>query len=241
MLCRSLLCFLFRTYQTTTLASRQSWREPACITSSILYSSLHFPFFKNIFLLMHRYTATNSSTGVVCTSVYVVVEPRAQRSTAQHSAIPAAQSSKPSTCRSEYISEEVCTYMHAASRLFSWSMELLAFASRLFAPKALDNLLYILHASVVPIHSSLWASVAGGTAVPVYSSSSTTAYATCMIRVSMLPSNRERSKAQHSTAQSPLHKAANNQVRTDHSTYQKKYVRMIYSGVVYISVSYRIG
>ena len=31
--------------------------------------------------------------------------------------------------------------MHAASRLFSWSMELLAFATRLFAPKMLDHLL----------------------------------------------------------------------------------------------------
>ena len=30
--------------------------------------------------------------------------------------------------------------MNAASRLFSWSMELLAFTSRLFAPKMLDNL-----------------------------------------------------------------------------------------------------
>ena len=36
---------------------------------------------------------------------------------------------------------KVCTYyMHAASGLFSWSMELLAFASRLFAPKMLDHL-----------------------------------------------------------------------------------------------------
>ena len=29
-LCRALLRFLFRTYQTTTLASIQSWREPPC-------------------------------------------------------------------------------------------------------------------------------------------------------------------------------------------------------------------
>ena len=36
--------------------------------------------------------------------------------------------------------------------------------------------------------------------------------------------NREHSKAQQSTAQSPLHKAAN-QVRADQSTYQTKYVR----------------
>ena len=36
-------------------------------------------------------------------------------------------------------------YMHASFRLLSWSMELLAFASRLFAPKMLD---YLLTASV---------------------------------------------------------------------------------------------
>ena len=30
------------------------------------------------------------------------------------------------------------SYMHAASGLFSWSMELLAFASRQFAPKIVD-------------------------------------------------------------------------------------------------------
>ena len=39
--------------------------------------------------------------------------------------------------------------------------------------------------------------------------------------------NREHSKAQHSTAQSPLHKAAN-QVRADQSTYQKKFVVRTY-------------
>ena len=40
---------------------------------------------------------------LVCTSMYVV-EPRAKQSTAQHSrAIPPAQSSKPSTCPSEYV------------------------------------------------------------------------------------------------------------------------------------------
>ena len=40
--------------------------------------------------------------------------------------------------------------MHAASRLFSWSMELLAFASRLFAPKMLDHLptTYVCHFNI---------------------------------------------------------------------------------------------
>ena len=77
---------------------------------------------------------------------YVVVqyqnrEHTEQQSTTQHCAITPAQSSKPSTCRSEYASKEECTYMHASSGLFSWSMELLVFASRLFAPKMLHHLI----------------------------------------------------------------------------------------------------
>ena len=83
-------------------------------------------------------------------SIHDTEVPRAQHSTAQHSAVIPAQSSKPSTCRSEYVSKEVCTYMHAASRLFSWSTELLAFASRLFAPKILDHLLHLSFRSILP-------------------------------------------------------------------------------------------
>ena len=56
--------------------------------------------------------------------------------------------------------------------------------------------------------------------VPVYGNSSSTA-AVCS---SMLSLNREHSNVQHSTAQSPLNKAAN-QVCADQSTYQNKYVR----------------
>ena len=70
-----------------------------------------------------------------------VVESRAPQSTTQHSSAitPAQRSKQPSTCRSEYVSK-VCSYMHA-SRLFSWSMELLAVASRRFARKILGRLL----------------------------------------------------------------------------------------------------
>ena len=83
-LCRALQSFLFRTYQTATLACIQSWREPTCLSSSIGYISLHFPL---LFGLQQTsssstYAAINSSTAVVCTSMYVV-EPRAQQSTAQ--------------------------------------------------------------------------------------------------------------------------------------------------------------
>ena len=54
------------------------------------------------------YTATNTSTAVVCRSMYVV-QPRAQQSTAQHSANPPPQSS---TCRSEYASK-ISIYVYA--------------------------------------------------------------------------------------------------------------------------------
>ena len=39
-----------------------------------------------------------------------------------------------------HISEELCTYMQAASGLFSWSRELLAFSSRPLEPKMMDHL-----------------------------------------------------------------------------------------------------
>ena len=117
-----------------------SFHVPYVLEHFIQQSS--FSMKKNFFVCCTgTYTATNSSTAVVCTSMYAVV-PRTQQSTAQHSAIPPAQSSKLSTCRSEYVSKEVCTYMHAAPRLFSWSMELLTFPSRLFAPKTLDHQVY---------------------------------------------------------------------------------------------------
>ena len=45
-----------------------------------------------------------------------------------------------------------------------------------------------------------------------------------VVCTSMFSLSREHSKAQHSTSQSPLHKAAS-QVRADQSTYQKNYVR----------------
>ena len=93
-----------------------------------------------------RQSGPPRSALVVCTSMYDV-EPRAQQSTAKHSATPPAQGSKPSSCRSEYVQKNACTYMHAASRLFSWSVELVASASRLFSPKMLDHLLYICNTS----------------------------------------------------------------------------------------------
>ena len=115
MLCRALQCFLFRTYQTTTLASIQRWREPACISSSILYCSLHFPLFFGLQQTSSSgtYAATNSSTAVACTSMSVV-EPRAQQSTAQsplHKAanqIRADQSTYQNKCVRTCILRPVC-------------------------------------------------------------------------------------------------------------------------------------
>ena len=49
-----------------------------------------------------------------------------------------------------YLSKELCTYRHAASGLTSWSMELLAFPSRLFAPKMVDRLTHLPFRSILP-------------------------------------------------------------------------------------------
>ena len=116
-LCRASLCFLFRTYQTATLASGQSWREPeARVSSSILYSnlllSLLFSFFVFVNLLVYCCTGIQhqpNPTSMLSLSIY-----SSTASTAQHSTMTPAQSSKPSTCRSEYKSKEVPgMYVHA--------------------------------------------------------------------------------------------------------------------------------
>ena len=75
--------------------------------------------------MLYRYTATAKvRTSVLSVSIRTRAQhSTAQHSTAQHSAITPAQS-KPSACRPEYVSKEVCTYMHVAFGLFAWSMEL---------------------------------------------------------------------------------------------------------------------
>ena len=83
------------------------------------------------------------TAAVVCTRMLSLGIYGSTTSAAQHSEITPAQSSKPSTCGSEYISKEACTYMHAAPGLFFWGIELLAFAGHLFASKMLYHLLYL--------------------------------------------------------------------------------------------------
>ena len=118
--------------------------EPSTLfaTSSVCHSNPCF--------IVSKRSGRNRCTDIqqhhYSSSMYEYVCCRWTASTAKHncsSAITAAQSSiQPRTCRSEYVSK-VRTYTLASSRLFSCSMELLAFASRLFAPKMLDHLLYI--------------------------------------------------------------------------------------------------
>ena len=90
------------------------------MSSSILYSRLsllsRFCFLGLFFNAVPVYS--NSESTYEC-----VVREHQNPSTAQHSAITPAQS-KPSACRPEYVSKEVCTYMHVAFGLFAWSMEL---------------------------------------------------------------------------------------------------------------------
>ena len=95
---------------------------------------------------------------------YVVVEPRAQQSTAQPTALTPARSSKPSTCRSEYASKEVCTYMTRMLRPVyfpgawsSWHLQVACLHLKCWT-------IHLLHLSVIPIHYSLSASAACGTA-----------------------------------------------------------------------------
>ena len=132
------------------------------------------------------------------------------------SAITASQSSiQPSTWRSKYVSKEVRMYTHASSRLFSWSTELLAFASRLFAPNILDHLL-----TTSAFHSNPFFLVNERSGRNLYTGIQQQQYSSSIYECCRWTA----STAQPSTAHSPLHKAAN-QVRADHSTYQNKYMR----------------
>ena len=102
---------------------------------------------------LYRYTA--AAVQQLCVRVCMLSLNR-EHSKAQHGTAqsPLHKAANKYLCRSEYVSKGVCTYMHAASRLFSWSVELLALTSRLFAPKMLDHL-SINTTPVIPIHSSL--------------------------------------------------------------------------------------
>ena len=87
----------------------------------------------------------------------------AKHSTAQHSTAQHSTAQSPLHKAANQVRAEQSTYRNEYAGLFSWSMELSAFASRLFAPKMLDHLLSI------PVHLSfrsiiLCASVAGGEA-----------------------------------------------------------------------------
>ena len=87
-LCRALQCFLFRTYQTTTLAICSKHTE---LTRASMYVLDHFiqlpssfPFFFHLFLMLYPYVYSKSSTcsSIICTAMYVV-ELLAQHNKAQ--------------------------------------------------------------------------------------------------------------------------------------------------------------
>ena len=114
--------------------------------------SFSYSFFRGLFFMPVYCSNSVYEYAVV---EYLQHQQYGEHSTAQHSVTTPAQSSKPSTCRSGYLSKEVCTYMRAASGLFSWSIELLAFASRLFAHKMLDHLPHLSFRSILPCERAL--------------------------------------------------------------------------------------
>ena len=96
-----------------------------------------------------------------------------EHSAAQHSAITPAQSIKPSTRHVPigvhiYQKKYVRIYTHAASGLFSWSIEVLAFASCLFAPKMLDHLLQDLSFRSILPRERAWRAELPATRIALY-------------------------------------------------------------------------
>ena len=125
-------------------ASKQTELARASTFSSFSYSSVVEPSFsifcfRGPFLILYRYTAA-----IVCTWYeFIVLEHlqqyREHSSTAQRNHPCTKQQTKYVPIRvdqKKYV--RIC--MQAASGLFSWSMELLEFVSRLFAPKMSDHL-----------------------------------------------------------------------------------------------------
>ena len=91
---------------------------------------------------------------VICTSILSLsicssTASTAQRRTVQRNHPCTKQQTKYVLIR-VYIRKQVCTYMHAAFGLFSWSKEPLLFASRLFAPEMLDHLRHRSFSSIPP-------------------------------------------------------------------------------------------
>ena len=121
-LCRAVPCVgvIFLSNIPDYNASKQTELARVSMSSSILYSSVEH-------LFSHFLGGAFLKAGPAYSSSmheYAVVEcQNREHSKAQHSAITPAQGSKPSTCLPEYISKEVCTYMHAASGCFpgAWS------------------------------------------------------------------------------------------------------------------------
>ena len=136
MLCRAVPCFAVLSLANIPQdKSRQSWREPACPRA---YSRHQYRKCSAFFQFLLVYSNNSSSM-----YGYVVEYENREHSTAKHrtaqSPLHKAANQVLRTSyvpirvriqsRSEYVYKEVCTYMHAAFGLFSWSMELLEFAS----------------------------------------------------------------------------------------------------------------
>ena len=101
----------------TTQASRQSWRKPACRRAFIQFAVFS--------------KRTKKSKIARPTKIYNLQSNLAGATREIFDCI--------STLDCSFSPSFLCSsYVYAASRLFSWSMELLAFASRQFSPKIVD-------------------------------------------------------------------------------------------------------
>ena len=162
-LCRVVPCFavLSLSYITDDTASWQIGWARDSMSWSVLYSVepyLSILREQGPSSMMYRYTAAAAAVSTRMSSlgiraVSTAKNSEAQQSTAKHSK---AQRNHPCTKpRTKDVPigvriKKVCPYMHAASYSFSWSMELLTFASRLYAPKMSDHLLHLSFQSILP-------------------------------------------------------------------------------------------
>ena len=160
-------------------------------------------------------TATNSSTTAVpqywyCSMYEYICRLTERRG--QHSTIPLH------TAENQYVPIRVSTkrsmYVHAFCVPFVFvEHEALGICK---SPQMLDHLLY----NICRSFRSMLFREPSYPAEPMYRYTAT-ALQQWYVRVCTLSLNREHSIAHSAVAQPPVHKAANNQVRADQSTYQK--------------------
>ena len=155
-LCCVVPCFavLSLSYITDDTASWQTGWARGSMSWSVLYSVEPYSSIlrgQGPSSMMYRYTAAAAAVSTRMSSLGIRAVSTAKHSEAQQSTTQSPlHKAANQVCVDRSTHKQVCPYMHAASYSFSWTTELLTFASRLYAPKMSDHLLHLSFQSILP-------------------------------------------------------------------------------------------